>query len=421
MADASRFPHLALPFAITGAAGGWLSAGLVLHPVVYNGDSHLRLATAGLTGGLGAVAGVLIRHWCVRKRYHWEVGAPDPDERLASDSWIRHGPVILVAGAVAGAFFALVSRYCPVEMGILGGLLCALPILPVCAAVLSAARRAQRARLGSLVAGSDRRAVWSILAIALLVVTLEGLLDWPAPRGQPLFGPAPVLGVLLASIACVLGALGADLLALRRARRVLAQGLARQEAEDPALSDREVARIDLGLGDGVLAQVSRTGAVYRSRELTLALVQGDPERALSALRRSVRRGVLGVCVAGVVCALHGAAATDMARASYDRIRCDLGQGEACAAAGDLGAAASLFGPRDPREAILLYERGCNRSDGASCMSLARLYRGDEGVDRDAALVAFFEYRAAQTGVCPNGTRLVRGTENVCVDPLDPRR
>ncbi|MEZ4306689.1 MAG: hypothetical protein R3F14_01385 [Polyangiaceae bacterium] len=56
--------------------------------------------------------------------------------------------------------------------------------------------------------------------------------------------------------------------------------------------------------------------------------------------------------------------------------------------------------------------------------LAEVYRGAMGVERDLALVALFEYRAAQKGICPDGTRLVeglvQGNENVCVQ-MDDRR
>lgn len=420
MADAHRFPHLAVPFAIVGAAAGWLSAGLVHHPVVLTSGSEVRLVMAGVAAGLGLSAGALIRRWCAGKRYHWEVDAPDPGERLPSDSWWRHGPVILGAGLVAGGLFAVLTDYCTVEIGMLGGLACTLPFLPVCAAVLSAARRAQRARLGSLVAGSDRRAVWGILATALLIVTLEGLPDWPAPRGRPLFGPEPVLALLVAAVLCIAGVLAADWLALRRARRILAQDLARQELDAPSLSDESVARMDLGLGDGVLAQVSRTGPVYRGRDRTLALVQGDPDQALAALRRSLRRGAIGLAIATTVCAAHAAATTDAALARYDEIRCDAGDGESCASAAQIELNSTVFSTFDPSKALSFFERGCSRGDGSSCMSLAWLYRGNQGIDRDAGMVAIMEYRAAQRGLCPEGTRLVNGTENVCVDPSDPR-
>ena len=54
MAEASRFPHLALPFAIVGAAGGWLSANLVANPLVqrfrWDVRVHATLVAALLAG-----------------------------------------------------------------------------------------------------------------------------------------------------------------------------------------------------------------------------------------------------------------------------------------------------------------------------------------------------------------------------------
>lgn len=420
MADASRFPHLALPFAITGAAAGWLSAGIVQHPIVHAASSEHRLMTAGLAAGLGAVAGWLIRRWCVRKQYAWEEGPLDPNERLASDSWLRHAPVLLTAGAVAGGFHAAVSRLCDVEIGILGGVLFTLPFVPVCAAVLAAARRAQRARLGSLVAGSDRRAVWQILAIALLVCSLGALPDWPAPHTEPVDARVVTSWVLVAVIPFLAVALAADLLASRRARRAVAPGLTPRDLVHSLEEDDAVVRTDLGLGDAVHAQVARQGAVYRARERLLGLVQGDPERALGALRRAVRRGGLGLGIACVVCAAHVLAQSDGPRAYYNEIRCQYGKAEACQAAGLIGERGTLFDRADPRRAMRLYERGCDQGDGWSCMKLADLYRGDGGVDRDVALVAFFEYRAAQRGFCPEGTRLVPGRDDTCLGPTDPR-
>jgi hypothetical protein len=423
MADASRFPHLALPFAIVGATAGWLSAGLVQHPVMASSSAGGRLVTTAVAAVLGAVTGALIRHWCAPKRYHWEVDDErEPDARLPSDSWLRHAPVLLFAGAVTGAVFAFESRLCEVEAGFLGGYLCTVPFLPVCAAVLAAARRAQRARLGSLVAASDRRAVWGILATALLLATLEALPDWPAPRGKPLIGPAPALALVVAAVACILVVLAADVLAWRRAARVLAQGLTPREAGDLGPDDGAAPHLDLGLGDDLHARVSRSRAAYRGRDRTLAVVQGDGDRARDALRRALRRGLVGVAVAGAVCAAHAAASTDEALARYEVARCARGMGESCGMAADYGLSEPRFGQAaSPEQSLLLYEQGCNRADGASCMSLAWLYRGHAGIERDSALVAFFEYRAAQRGVCPEGTRLVLGTENVCVDPLDPRQ
>lgn len=421
MADASRFPHLALPFALTGAAAGWLSAGIVHHPVIFPAETDLRLTTAAIAAAFGAAVGFLIRRFCVRKRYSWEDLAPDPMERPASDSWLRHGALIFAAGAAVGGIFAEQSRYCDVPVGMLCGVLFTAPFVPVCAFLLAAARRAQRARLGSLVAGSDRRAIWGILAITLTVCTLEGLPDWAAPRGRPLFGPEPVIAFLAAAAATIGLVLAADSRALARARSLIAMGLGRHHRDGAGFDGDSVPRLDLGLGDDVLSQVARTGAVYRGRDRTLALVQGDVDQAIGALARARWRGVVGIFVLGVVITMHALAATDRASAYYAAQRCEYGVGDACSAAADLGLGAPLFGSLAPQDAFSLYEKGCQSGGGASCMSAANLYRGGRGFEKDAAMVAIFEYRAAQRGLCPDGARLVRGTENVCVDPLDARR
>jgi hypothetical protein len=418
MADAARFPHLAPPFAIVGAAAGWLSAGLIQHPIISVPDSGLRLIAAGVAAGFAAAAGALIRRFCVGPRYGWEVDAPDPDARPRSDSWARHGLALLVAGAATGALVCAVREPESTHFGALWGVALTVPFLPVCAAVLSAARRAQRARLGSIVAASDRRAVWGILATALLVATLEALPDWHAPKDGRFFGPVPAAALVALSVACIAAVLGADIAAWRRAKRAMVPGLARREASDLALEDASVPRVDLGLGADLLAHQKLAGAVYRGRERALALVQGDPEQAFSALRRAIRRGAAGLAVAVLVVLAHSAANGSYALVRYEASRCELGNEASCGKAG-LGALGEGLLPRDG--ALHLFERGCDQGDAVSCMSLARLYDGDEERPRDAALVAFFEYRAAQRGVCPEGLRLVRGVENVCVDPLlDPR-
>lgn len=422
MADAARFPHLALPFAITGAAAGWLAAGVVQHPILYTSSPKARLVTAAVAAGLGGAVGLIMRRWCAPKRYSWEVGTPDPLLRPASDSWVRHTPLILSAGAIAGGVFAELSRICDVGIGALAGMLFALPVLPVCGAVLSAARRAQRARMGSLVAGSDRRAVWGILCIALLICSPAALPDWPAPvHNIAELHPASVAAwFLLAAPALLLALLAADLVAFRRAKRAAASGLIPGQLADVAEGDGSISRTDLGLGDDLHARVARAGAVYRSRDRTLSLVQGDPELALGALRKALRRGAAGLAIAGLTCAVHAAASTSGPRSYYQKMRCDYGIGDACGDAARIERYGTLLSSPDPRGAIPYFEHGCDRGDGPSCMYLAELYRGESGVGRDMALVSWFEYRAAQRGLCPPGTRLVRGTEHVCVTPDDPR-
>jgi hypothetical protein len=89
---------------------------------------------------------------------------------------------VILGGAASGGFTGGITEnnVDGVLSGILNGGLCSIAFLPICAAVLAAARRAERARLGSIVAGADLREVWAILAAALAVAT-----PWPSPPWPP--------------------------------------------------------------------------------------------------------------------------------------------------------------------------------------------------------------------------------------------
>jgi TPR repeat protein len=178
--------------------------------------------------------------------------------------------------------------------------------------------------------------------------------------------------------------------------------------------------IDLGLGAAVHHQIARTGPVYRTRDRALAVVEGDPRRALAALRRALRRGALGAAVALGAMGAHAAARTTTVAALYEQQRCALGGIDGCGRAASHVRVASFLTPTDPAEKVQHFQKGCDGRDGPSCLTLAQLYRGTGGIDHDHALVAYFEYRAAQLGLCPPHTDLVRGAENVCVDSSDPR-
>ena len=422
MADAARFPHLALPFTITGAAAGWLSAGLVQHPVLSSMDMHLRFTAAVFAAMMGLGTGLLLSRWVVGEQYDWQVDAPDPAARPRTDSWPRHVATILLAGALVGAFlWSIRHSFADMRMGVtgyvIGGVVCTLPFVPVLAAVLSFARRAQRARLGSLVAASDRRAMWGVLATALSIGTLEALPE-DCLRGIPLWhGSGPALTLFAACVILIAAVLALDLRAFRRARGALGPGLALLESGSLAVEDAAAARLDLGLGDEVRARLQQDGAPYRSRERVTALVTGRAGEALSVLRGAVRRGGVRLLVCGVVAAAHLVASGDRAALRYEEVRCSLGLGAVCGQIA--GQAIREAGSVD--SAVLFYERGCDRGDGGSCIALSALYRGAERPEkRDMALVALYEYRAAQRGLCPGHARLVRGAENICVEPGDPR-
>ncbi len=304
MADTSRFPPLVLPFAITGAAAGWLSAGLAGGRGVFSQPLVAACATV-----VAALTGAILKRLCVGRRYQYELDPPDPELRPATDNGLLHTVIVLLAGGATGGLLALTDPYCCTRLGcVVGGAAFAIVFVPVCLAVIAAARRSQRARLGSLVAGSDRRAVWGILAITLGVTTLEAVPEWPEWRGHA--GPMPLVALALAVLTGVvtLAVRRRDASALQRAKGEIDAGLLAR-GDDRAEPDEDaVPSLDLGLGDEVLGRIARGAAAYRDRARTVALVRGSPEVALHELRRAVWRGTVGLIVLATVVSLHVAAA-----------------------------------------------------------------------------------------------------------------
>jgi len=323
MADGSRFPKLAPPFAIAGAAAGWLSAGLLSHPLLgVTYDEVKPLAALGTTV-IGAVTGVLLKRLCLGWKYSYEL-EPTPEFRPWTDAIGYHVIVLLLAGAAAGALVAALDA---ANGGTLGGAasgaVSAILFLPVCLLVLASARRAQRARLGSIVAGSDRRAVWGILAAALATATLLAAIDWPAARLAEVEKPLPVVFILCGTVAVTLVVLALDLRALKRALAALAPGLSNGEDCATPLVDPFVPRVDLGLGDDLASRLARSATAYRGRARAVALVQGTPELALFALHRAIRRSVAGLALMGVIMGAHGFAQSRFVTELYVEARCDV--------------------------------------------------------------------------------------------------
>jgi hypothetical protein len=329
MADASRFPNLALPFAILGASAGWISAGFLANPLVAQAFPARADLAALCAAGAGAAAGLVVRRMCVGRRYAYQIEAPDPEARPRTDAVLAHVGVVLGAGAAAGAVVAgLHKPYGGPAWGLLSGSLAALAFVPVFLAVLSAARRAQRARLGSMVAGSDRRAVWAILATTLALATAGALPEWPAAGAQNTAAPWPAL-LMLAGAALVVGAaLLLDRRALRRAEAALL-GVSPQRAEEMGAVEQGVPHLDLGLGEGLAARLARSAAAYRGRDRALALVQGSPELARAALRRAVLRDAVSLALIAAMAGAHAAASTAPALRLYGELRCRQGNAGWC--------------------------------------------------------------------------------------------
>lgn len=371
MAEASRFPHLSLPFAIVGAAGGWLSAGLAGSPLFLRSHPISQGVAAVVAAGFAALTGLLLTRWCMSNGDHHAFAENDPDVRAPSDTAARQTLAVLVGGAATGAVASLAcgAHFGP-GIGALGGLICALAFVPVCLVVIAAARRAQRARLGSLVAGSDRRAVWGILATALSVTTLEALPDWPASAVGQVRVPVPATLMLAAAALVITAALIADIVGLRRAGRAFVPGLVERDPARLVSTDLAAPRLDLGLGEEIRARVTATAAAYRGSDRTLALVQGDREQATSALRRGLRRGVFGLTVVALCGMAHAAAAGESGRRLFDEQRCEHLDSVAC------GRVADAIRRESPWRAMRLYEQACSVASVASCVAAAEMHAAE---------------------------------------------
>jgi hypothetical protein len=175
--------------------------------------------------------------------------------------------------------------------------------VPVCLSVLAAGRRAQRARLGSIVADSDRRAVWAILATLLAVMTLEAVPNWLAGSTDWVAGLVVAL-LLIASAAVLLHVLNADRRASERARTVVGAGFSLREPECGEASDALLPHLDLGLGERLLARSRMSVTPYRDRETATALVRGNPDVAFAVLARAVRRSRVGLLAVVATALVH---------------------------------------------------------------------------------------------------------------------
>jgi hypothetical protein len=289
---------LVLPFAVVGGAAGWLTAGFLRNPFVAIVDHGTEGLSAAIAAAVAAVVGWVLSRLC-------EPPVPWESPRM---NWVRLVVAVVVGGGATGVLVgglesgqglgALTSG--------LSGALAGAAFVPVCAFVVAAAKRAQRARLGSLVAGSDRRAVWGILASALGAMTAAAALDWPFV-GRPFHDVKPphaAVAVLALAGVVVAVLFVTDVLALRRMRL---DGL--EAREGAAVAGAETARrLDLGLGEGLLVGLAQAGAAaYRSRERVASLVVGDPHESRAALRRSLVRGAVGLAAIAIAAGMHVAA------------------------------------------------------------------------------------------------------------------
>jgi hypothetical protein len=383
----AEMPGLAFPFAVVGAAAGWLSVDLLDNPLLGFTPSDAGVLAAACTALVGAAVGRVLHARC----------APADDWVDPSATWVQLGIAVLLGGAVSGAVVGVLAfqNGRGLTSGTLAGLGGAVAFLPVCALVLAAGRRAARARLGSLVAGADRREVWAILAAALAVMTVAALPDWIA--GDAPTGP---IGMVVAALGVTLALLALDLRARSLVARAEAATAAMELRDGPAgAADASAPALDLGLGDEVHARVVHGAAAYRGGARVVALLLGSPERAGLAMRRALVKK--GIAAAVVLAALAGHALMVRAPTAvlFHEILCERRSAFDCAiAAAMLREGAPEHG--DLVRAVVLGARACEGFDKVNaegCRTTAELLERASARPDDARQAEHFRELACEAG------------------------
>jgi hypothetical protein len=380
-----RMPQLAVPFAVVGAAAGWLSVAFFSNPIVALTLPNKRLAGVVVSAVAAGLVGRYVSLRC----------APTPDEPDEPDEIAalrspsaegRLAAAMIAGGAAAGSVIGAIAAPSPDRIGYgfgagaSAGAVAAFVFLPLAGLVLRAARRSVRARHGSIVAAIDARSVIGVLAGALAVMTLLALPDWPAAR--TVGGTYPEVALAIAAACALVGGavLAVDAIALRRLAAATARARTMEAVDDdpPLASTQE--SLDVGVGEARRATVVR-GDAYRARSRAVAMLRGDPEAANRIARSAVGRGALAVLAAFGVLGLHARAfERDLASMFADEL-CERGRASACI------AAAGLSNDELGREDVgrRLGETACRRHDAQGCAAGAE--RAEHAGDVAAAIDA----------------------------------
>ncbi|MFO0737456.1 MAG: hypothetical protein U0270_16310 [Labilithrix sp.] len=282
-------PSLARPFAAFGAAAG-LFAILAIGAFREAARDVSPLVPMILTAGVSAGAGEVLRRW---RRLH--------DPKLAREAivlWI--GLVAAVAGAVSGALVGLFTWGVDgVPRFFVGGGLVALAFVPSCLVVFDAAKRAGRARLGSLVAETDRRTVFSTV---LAGIGFAGATQVPAILSANTSTIlAPLTQVALSMVASLGATVGIVFLQRRdRKSRAALEAHAKDAAwlerapADEGMAGVSADAVDLGLGAD---RWTRGDANYRMSGRPDVVLKGSVERAMEAFDECARRRHYSLIVA----------------------------------------------------------------------------------------------------------------------------
>jgi hypothetical protein len=299
-AEPCAMPSLAKPFAVFGAAAGLfaiLGVGAFREPAREVAPLAPMIVTAGAAAAFGEVLG----RW---RRLH--------DPKLAREALVLWVAILSgLAGGVSGAVVGFVTWGADgLARFAVGGAVVALAFVPSCLVVFDAARRAGRARLGSLVAATDRRTVTSTV---LAGVSFAGASQVPAVLSANTSWSIPPLVQVSLSLAACLGSTIAIVLLQKRDRVARAQleghavdmhWLERAPEELEGAASHAEEPIDLGLGADRWARTS--DATYRSSARSDVVLKGSMERAIAAFDECAQRrhrslviavaGLTAVCV-----------------------------------------------------------------------------------------------------------------------------
>ncbi len=301
--DAAPMPSLIVPFAIVGLAAGWLSGraanGPLFRLVVVDSVPERAAICCAITGG---IVGAMLQRQCRQ-----ELRPTLARSRLCGLPM----PLLLsIAGAVSAMLIGSQITYSRSYESAAMGVLFSLAFMPVCAFVLTATKRAARARHGSIVASADRRAVWSVLATTLGFTTLMALPEWSSQLFLQYSG-APWVAIAIAGVTAAIVLLGfaLDLAAWWRLGRRLHEARSMEERPPEELDNhQQLPSFDLGLGEDLRAKVAHSSDYRRAATRVTALLRGNETRARRAIRSTLARSAISALLSAAWLGAHYVAA-----------------------------------------------------------------------------------------------------------------
>jgi hypothetical protein len=277
--------NLTLPFTAIGL-GGSLLAGDFFRIGCFEFDGDLRAQLAVVGAGVAAAIGFVFSS-CA------------PRLSLAARQ-LMCGVATCASGAVAGGIICgAYWRGGGPEMGLATGLGCGAVFSIAFANVLAAASRTGRARPGSMVDASDRRAVWSVTVAVIAIATLAGGARWSGYAMCRSLAPVatPLVGAF--AIAALLALVGWE--AASAARAAMDASSARREFDGPLYAG--IPCHDYGVGDGLYADSGAPASPYRDRPVPARLFRGSADEARQALMAALGRAVLALAYAAAAVAI----------------------------------------------------------------------------------------------------------------------